>query len=565
MTAIRTVAPVAPPVAPAPPADPAEVDVVLLGAGNATRLSPLTAPRGKLLVPFDGRPLLAYQLTTLIRAGYRRFCVVVAPCTRPKSEEVLEAAFELADVTVAVAVQEEPLGPGHALAVAATSGAIGERPVLTLLADTLVEPVSEGGSWVAVARPPAARRWAVVEHTADGTVLDVRDELAAPGEDVVVAVGMYRFDDPELLVEVCERQLERLEWNGDELELSAVLAAYGSARPLRARSVSSWQDCGDLESLRSARRLRLPGRAFNRLVLVEPGVVRKESVLPGIQAEARFLRDLEGPRAQLFPRVLDVGHDCYWYELEYVDLPTLAELYLFTKASVSFWEHTLATLLATLRDRLWRCDEAPSRAEVVARARRMYVGKLEERFELWTRQSALARHDELLVNGRRRRAGAPCVRALAERLDDVSERVVPGIVHGDLHFSNVLLSLTTGAFKLLDPRGDFGGEGPLGDVRYELAKLRHSYAGCYDAVVRDLFVATRESSRSLRFEVGTKRATTAAALDAVLSASGADLDDVRAIEASLYLSMIPLHDDDPDRQRVLYALGLEATNALLYD
>jgi hypothetical protein len=141
---------------------------------------------------------------------------------------------------------------------------------------------------------------------------------------------------------------------------------------------------------------------------------------------------------------------------------------------------------------------------------------------------------------------------------------VPGIVHGDLHFSNVLLSLTTGAFKLLDPRGDFGGEGPLGDVRYELAKLRHSYAGCYDAVVRDLFVVNGES-RSLRFELGTKRAANAAALDAMLSASGADLDEVRAIEASLYLSMIPLHDDDPDRQRVLYALGLEATNALLYD
>lgn len=53
-------------------------------------------------------------------------------------------------------------------------------------------------------------------------------------------------------------------------------------------------------------------------------------------------------------------------------------------------------------------------------------------------------------------------------------------------FSNILLARGQGTFKVLDP-GTMFSNSPGGDVRYDLAKLRQSYAGGYDALREDLF------------------------------------------------------------------------------
>jgi NDP-sugar pyrophosphorylase family protein len=48
--------------------------------------------------------------------------------------------------------------------------------------------------------------------------------------------------------------------------------------------------------------------------------------------------------------------------------------------------------------------------------------------------------------------------------------VLPGHVHGDLHFDNSIIS-DNGEFKLIDWRPDFGGSVECGDIYYDLAKL----------------------------------------------------------------------------------------------
>lgn len=52
-----------------------------------------------------------------------------------------------------------------------------------------------------------------------------------------------------------------------------------------------------------------------------------------------------------------------------------------------------------------------------------------------------------------------------------------GIIHGDLHFDNIIVT-TRGDVKFVDPRGEWGGTwGMTGDKDYDLAKLNQSVLG----------------------------------------------------------------------------------------
>ena len=91
------------------------------------------------------------------------------------------------------------------------------------------------------------------------------------------------------------------------------------------------------------------------------------------------------------------------------------------------------------------------------------------------------------------------------------------IGHGDLCFSNILYSREANLLKLIDPKGALNEEDMYTDVYYDLAKLSHSICGCYDLFKN------------------------------YLEKNGFDYVRVRLYEASLFLSMLPYHMDQPGK------------------
>ncbi len=92
--------------------------------------------------------------------------------------------------------------------------------------------------------------------------------------------------------------------------------------------------------------------------------------------------------------------------------------------------------------------------------------------------------DKVVINGVEYRN----VRKLYEkisRMDDFIKKVNPTdmvMIHGDLHFQNILLSNETDTgFILVDPRGEHQGS----DVYYDMGKLFHSIHGKYDFIHSD--------------------------------------------------------------------------------
>src|SRR3712207_5400834 len=96
--------------------------VVILAAGEGTRMKSAVP---KVLHPICGRPMVLWVVEAASRAGAARIVVVDDP--RRRLEAALPPGIE-------VAIQDRPLGTGHAVQAAA-SHIDPDAPVLVLYAD----------------------------------------------------------------------------------------------------------------------------------------------------------------------------------------------------------------------------------------------------------------------------------------------------------------------------------------------------------------------------------------------------------------------------------------------
>ncbi|QFS96422.1 hypothetical protein FIV06_03255 [Labrenzia sp. THAF191b] len=121
--------------------------------------------------------------------------------------------------------------------------------------------------------------------------------------------------------------------------------------------------------------------------------------------------------------------------------------------------------------------------------------------------------------------------------------------HGDPCFSNVLFDRRIGLMRLIDPRGALSADDAMMHPLYDVAKISHSILGCYDYVNNGLFRVYL--NKELRLELDWAIAPPADWAERHfcdrLEAEGFDIAHVRAVELSLFLSMLPLHTDHPDK------------------
>ena len=138
------------------------------------------------------------------------------------------------------------------------------------------------------------------------------------------------------------------------------------------------------------------------------------------------------------------------------------------------------------------------------------------------------------------------------------------VIHGDLCLGNILYDAKHGLLKLIDARGKFGRFDIYGDVHYDLAKLSHSVLGLYDFTMADQFRVEAMGADS--FEIRTLATAYHEDIARIfvkhLKRNGFDLRRVRTLESLLFLSMVPLHRDRPQRQLAMILRGLSILGEL---
>ncbi len=118
--------------------------------------------------------------------------------------------------------------------------------------------------------------------------------------------------------------------------------------------------------------------------------------------------------------------------------------------------------------------------------------------------------------------------------------------HGDPCFSNILYSKTNQYLKLIDPRGATNADDLFTDPYYDVAKLSHSVLGGYDFINQGKFDIQIDDRLRPKLILENPPADWARVLFLrKLDAAGFDAELVRLCEASLFISMLPLHMDRP--------------------
>ncbi len=121
------------------------------------------------------------------------------------------------------------------------------------------------------------------------------------------------------------------------------------------------------------------------------------------------------------------------------------------------------------------------------------------------------------------------------------------IGHGDPCFANALYNKSTKTLKFIDPKGAMTEEELWTNPYYDIAKLSHSVCGRYDFFNNALFDIKIGTNFSYDLEIPFDPSGYVEIFKRKVEENGFDYLTVRIYEASLFLSMLPLHIDNPHK------------------
>ncbi|MFC7142760.1 bifunctional sugar-1-phosphate nucleotidylyltransferase/acetyltransferase [Halosimplex aquaticum] len=212
------------------------MQVVLLTAGEGTRMRPLTESLPKPMLPVADRPLVAHGADAAVDAGASELILVVGY----EAEAVREYfGEEYRGVPVEYAVQEEQLGTAHAVKCASEHL---DGQFVVLNGDDLYDResvdalLSTDGPAVGTYRVDDPTSYGVFE-VEDGVVTGIVEKPTDPPTDLV-NVGAYRFPAEArewLDVPMSER---------GEHEITDVLSKVIAERSVTTVEVERWLGCG---------------------------------------------------------------------------------------------------------------------------------------------------------------------------------------------------------------------------------------------------------------------------------------------------------------------------------
>lgn len=126
--------------------------------------------------------------------------------------------------------------------------------------------------------------------------------------------------------------------------------------------------------------------------------------------------------------------------------------------------------------------------------------------------------------------------------NNISYKSVIG--HGDVFFANMLYSKEINLLRLIDPKGALTKDELWMDPYYDIAKLSHSICGNYDFFNTGSYDINLDKNMKLSLIVHFNNEAYINIFKQYLENNNYDYRLVRLYEASLFLSMLPLHIDN---------------------
>lgn len=290
-------------------------------------------------------------------------------------------------------------------------------------------------------------------------------------------------------------------------------------------------------------------RFFNALLGDAYTVTKKSHKIEKIKAEYSFYYLLPDNMKMWFVMPFDYqeGKDFASYTMERYHMTDIAIRFVHGAVDETEFRDILQKLFYFIKIRKQKKVSAGEAGKI---ADRLYLDKLDARMEELGSYKQAAQFDQLLSMGTEYQSLREVVdwyKKLYGRLKRRRKETCLVIGHGDLCFSNILYSKDAGVLKLIDPKGAVSNEDLYTDVYYDLAKLSHSICGCYDFFNTGLYQIVMDRNMHITLKLDADVEVFTRIFGEFLKEHHFDVALVRLYEASLFLSMLPYHMDQPGK------------------
>ena len=541
------------------------IHVLILSAGKIEKeLESIfgTIPSG--LIPLHGKPVIFRIIDKLLKEGFKKISITTGFKKEILEKIISEQYEDQIKINFVTTDFEKP--PGNSILTAIER--IQECQLLVILGDTLVENelsnlIQKNNDFVLMSNEfETPANWCVVTSK-DGKldlIFDKKKDLEKTDEQYAL-VGVYYFDDLTSLKHAYAQ------FNHQErIEISDLIKKYKEEKVISAIICEQWHDAGHVENYFVSKQMLLKARYFNSLRFDRSlEIVTKTSENTSkLINEIEWYKQIPNDLSKLIPKIIDFDQSKKpFLKLEYVKHPTLAELWLYSDFSSKLWIEILKKLFEILN----QFKKYPAKLVPPSDYHFIYKTKTEDRIQELTNSNESFRHilasDVLFINGKKYRNWLVIKEEIELKVHDLYHDEDNCLIHGDLCFSNIFCDFKNKNFKLIDPRGKWGST-MFGDLKYDVAKLRHSVVGGFDTITNGLCTASVSEGNHIAMKIFEPKnhQEVYKYLDELIQNQW-NLNEIKLIEGLLFISMLPLHKDHFERQLAFYSIGIQRLNEVL--
>ena len=398
----------------------------------------------------------------------------------------------------------------------------------------------------------------------NGIITDILDKCPLSENHQIsnfsgIFVGLFGFTNPHYFLELL-KQYSNV--HSDMDTFYQAIFTYSQEYPFTILHSQNWFDVGHSDNYSKAT-TSVAARSFNSIEIDEQrGILKKKSEnKEKLVNEIRWYLRIPNKLQYLLPRVYDYSLDLTdpYVSMEYYGYHTLHESLVFGDLPLVKWQAIFQKLLFAIND-MGKFTVTGERIQFEAALRDIYLQKTFDRLDMMRNEPDFHSFFEntITINEKEYRSLNEYLKMLPQLIEKLVVYTFTGqfnIIHGDLCFANILIEDTYDFIRVIDPRGKFGTFDIYGDARYELAKLMHTLEGKYDFIIEDMFDID-VIGNTIEYHVHKQIDNITNVFLDVFRESIDNIQAVRLIEATLFLSMIPLHSDYKQRQFAMLATGV---------
>ena len=464
----------------------------------------------------------------------------------------LPDSFEMSDIDrkwlrgnqVTILMVPEKLSLGASLVAALNiSGNDLSKPLHVLYGDTLYRKLPIGNNIASTSQVKDGYTWAGISNDNINWLENISSSSGSNINKIID--GYFKFNNSRELI----RCITQTEW-----DFIKGLNCYHQSIGLIAVESNSWFDFGHVNTYYRSKAEFTTQRAFNELKITSKWVEKSSYVDKKIGAEANWFETIPVEMKGNTPQFLgskDVNGKIS-YRLEYLHLTALNELFVFSKLPNHIWKQILENCLDFIELCRGFVEVGSNSTNTLDN---LFSEKTRFRLNEYCESNGVNLNQKWEFNDSKSVTLSDILQCSEKHLPKQNEKNT--VLHGDFCFSNILYDFRADKVKTIDPRGmtPQGEKTIYGDTNYDLAKLSHSILGLYDWIIAGYYQVEIKGS-NIRLNIANEDDHSEIQqmfIDLVKYKFGLTAQHLYAMQIQLFLSMLPLHSDDINRQNALFA------------